>query len=131
VRKTTTSLTDDLDGGPADETVRFELDGSSYELDLSTVHARSLRDQLRLWTSNARRVGAPAPVQAGTRRRTDLAATGDSRKALIRAWAAEAGHQVPARGKIPREVVAAYDAHLKSSASAQAQAQQTEGSLCT
>lgn len=116
MRKTTTSLTDDLDGGPADETVCLQLDGQAYELDLSAAHARALREQLRRWTSKARHTGT-APG-AAPRRRTDLPATGESRQALIRAWAAESGHPVPARGKIPREVVAAYDAHLKSPASA-------------
>jgi hypothetical protein len=122
VRKTTTSLSDDLDGSPADETVTLEIDGAHYELDLSAANARALREQLRLWTSNARRLGAQGRV--ASRRRTDLAATGESRKALIRAWAAENGHPVPARGKIPREVSAAYDAHLRSSqAAGEAEAQ--------
>ena len=32
-------LEDDLDGGPADETVRFGLDGGQYEIDLSNANA--------------------------------------------------------------------------------------------
>jgi hypothetical protein len=112
VRKTTTVRTDDLDGGPADETVTLELEGDTYELDLSAANARALREQLRPWTSKARRTGTDAG--AAPQRRTDLPATGESRKALIRAWAAETGHPVPTRGKIPREVVAAYDAHERS-----------------
>ena len=32
-------LVDDLDGGSADETVRFGLDGVSYEIDLSADNA--------------------------------------------------------------------------------------------
>lgn len=39
-------LEDDLDGGPADETVRFGLDGRHYEIDLSTDNAAKLRDAL-------------------------------------------------------------------------------------
>ena len=34
-QKTTVALEDDLDGGPADETVRFGIGGSEYEIDLS------------------------------------------------------------------------------------------------
>lgn len=30
-------LEDDLDGGPADETIRFGLDGAHYEIDLSSA----------------------------------------------------------------------------------------------
>jgi nucleoid-associated protein Lsr2 len=39
-QKLTVVLEDDLDGGPADETVRFALDGMAYEIDLSNKHAR-------------------------------------------------------------------------------------------
>jgi Lsr2 len=34
-QKVTVALEDDLDGGPADETVRFGFDGADYEIDLS------------------------------------------------------------------------------------------------
>lgn len=40
-------MTDDLDGAdkatPADETVRFALDGKGYVIDLTTKHATELR----------------------------------------------------------------------------------------
>jgi len=38
-QKITVALEYDLDGGPADQTVRFELDGTSYEIDLSNKNA--------------------------------------------------------------------------------------------
>ena len=34
-QKITAALEDDLDGGPADETVRFAIGGFDYEIDLS------------------------------------------------------------------------------------------------
>jgi len=37
-------LTDDLDGSEAEETIRFSLEGSSYELDLSAENAAALRN---------------------------------------------------------------------------------------
>jgi hypothetical protein len=37
--KITVVLEDDLDGGPADETVRFGLGGTEYEIDLSARNA--------------------------------------------------------------------------------------------
>ena len=37
-------LVDDIDGGTAEETVSFSLDGVSYEIDLSTANAAKLRD---------------------------------------------------------------------------------------
>ena len=45
-QKITVALEDDIDGGPADETVRFGLGGADYEIDLSTKNANAFRRQL-------------------------------------------------------------------------------------
>jgi hypothetical protein len=39
-------LEDDLDGGPADQTLVFGLGGTEYEIDLSTRNAARFRRQL-------------------------------------------------------------------------------------
>ena len=41
-QKITVVLQDDLDGGPANETVRFAIGGTEYEIDLSKKNARAL-----------------------------------------------------------------------------------------
>jgi len=38
-QKVTVALEDDLTGGPADETARFAVDGTGYEIDLSAKNA--------------------------------------------------------------------------------------------
>jgi len=98
------TLVDDIDGTEADETISFALDGTSYEIDLSEKNAKALRKALGHWTERARTSGRPA------RTRQRLASAGDSRNAEIRAWAHSNGHDVPARGRIPQRVVAAFDA---------------------
>lgn len=50
-------MVDDLDGSSADQTVPFELDGRSYEIDLSDDNANALRGELRRYIGVARRVG--------------------------------------------------------------------------
>ncbi len=40
------SLTDDLDGSEADETIMFALDGAGYEIDLNAKNAAALRKAL-------------------------------------------------------------------------------------
>jgi hypothetical protein len=50
-----TLLIDDLDGGEAEGTVRFGLDGAEYEIDLSADHAGALRRALAPYVSAARR----------------------------------------------------------------------------
>jgi len=54
----TVALEDDLDGGAADETVRFGFDGTDCEIDLSGTNARSFRTQLRA-VHGARPQGRP------------------------------------------------------------------------
>ena len=40
-------LEDDFTGGPAEQTVRFGLDGTHYEMDLSTENATDLREVIK------------------------------------------------------------------------------------
>ena len=54
-QKITVTLEDDLDGGPADQTVRFGLDGAEYEIDLSARNATAFREQLAPFTERARK----------------------------------------------------------------------------
>jgi hypothetical protein len=54
--KTVVELFDDLDGGRADETVSFALDGVDYEIDLSAANAAALRDALAEFVSHAHRM---------------------------------------------------------------------------
>jgi hypothetical protein len=100
--KVTIALEDDLDGGPADETVRFGLGGTAYEIDLNKKNARAFRKQLAPFVEHARRAGR------GPRR--PRTSSGRQRSGDIRAWAKEQGIAVSARGRIPASVVAQYDA---------------------
>ncbi len=103
-QKVTVQLVDDLDGGAADETVSFSLDGVSYEVDLSTANAAAMRDAFAQYTGPARRVGRSSARSAGRRR-----SGGDNRTAQIREWARSNGHAVNERGRIPATVVEAYE----------------------
>ncbi len=102
-QKTQVILLDDLDGGSADETVTFSLDGVSYEIDLNSANAAKLRDGLAPYVGSGRRVGGRS---AGTRGRKR---GGDNRTAEIRAWARQNGHKVNERGRIPAGVIAAWE----------------------
>lgn len=100
-------LVDDLDGGSADETVTFALDGVSYEIDLSTENAAALRDSLTTWVGHARKVGrssAARPVRRAGR------SGGSSEANSIREWARANGIAVSERGRISAETKAAYEA---------------------
>ena len=59
-----TLFIDDIDGGAAEGTVRFALDGTDYEIDLSGKHSDELRDALRKYVEHARKVGGAARRRA-------------------------------------------------------------------
>ncbi|MCL2455476.1 MAG: Lsr2 family protein [Micrococcales bacterium] len=97
-------LVDDIDGGTADETVTFGLDGVTYEIDLTTENAARLREALASWVGSARKVGRTGRAARGKR----SASSPDAQ--AIRDWAKENGYTVSGRGRISAEVKAAYEA---------------------
>jgi hypothetical protein len=103
-QKITVALEDDLDGGPADETVRFGLGGAEYEIDLSKKNAKAFRRQLAPFIDHARKAGR------GQLRRSGRTASSRESSGGIRAWAKEAGIAVSERGRIPANVVEQYEA---------------------
>ncbi len=103
-QKITVALEDDLDGGPADETVRFGFGGAEYEIDLSKKNARALRRRLAPFMDHARKAGR------GPRRRTGRSAASRERSGDIRAWAKTHGITVSDRGRIPASVAEQYEA---------------------
>lgn len=99
-------LEDDIDGGTAEETVRFALDGSSYEIDLSAENAAKLRDALAQYIAAARRYTGGRGSRKSQRGRSGSGTSPSD----IRDWARANGYQVSDRGRVPAEVKAAYDA---------------------
>jgi hypothetical protein len=103
-----TFLEDDLNGGPADGTVFFGLDGKAYEIDLSAANASKLRAEMGPYLEGARklgRVGAPPAHMTRTRSTSDR-----ERSAEIRTWARERGISVNDRGRIPQEITSQWEA---------------------
>jgi hypothetical protein len=103
-QRTEIVLTDDLDGSPADETVRFGVDGTHYEIDLSKGHAAELRAALAPFVQAARRTAA-APRRPGR---------GPARKAAgphpadVRAWAKTEGIDVKEKGRVPADLMVRF-----------------------
>ena len=84
-------LSDDIDGGDADETVRFALDGKGYEIDLSAANAAKLRGALQTFIDKARSSGAGGRARASRvattpARKTLYAQLSDDEKARFRSW---------------------------------------------
>jgi len=98
-----TLFIDDLDGGEAAGTVRFGLDGTEYEIDLSAAHSEELRKALEQYIGHARRAGATARRAARSSRGSGAVDT-----AKVREWAKEQGIEIKERGRVPASVVEKY-----------------------
>jgi hypothetical protein len=108
-QKVQTLLIDDLDGGEAEGTVRFGIDGTDYEIDLSAKHAEALRKALAPYLGAARRAPGSAARRPGRpgRRAASVAAPDPT---TVREWAKSQGIEVKDRGRVPAELVAKFRA---------------------
>ena len=108
--RTLVSLIDDLDGGEADETVEFGLDGVTYQIDLSGENAEELRDALAQYVEHSRRAGGRkrSNTRAAAKPASRPATVDREQNQAIRSWARKNGFQVSDRGRIPSEIVDAY-----------------------
>jgi hypothetical protein len=108
-QKVITTLVDDIDGTHiADgegETVRFAIDGTSYEIDLTTDNAEKLRDALQPYIDNGRRTRNTTPQTKST-----SISSSNSREefAAAREWLKNNGHQVSDRGRVPNKLLELY-----------------------
>lgn len=110
-QKVVVSLVDDLDGTSSDDisTVTFALDGANYEIDLTGRNAGRLRNKLSDFVGAARRTGGRAKRSATPSGPASRPAVDREQTKAIRDWAKRSGHSVSDRGRIPANVVSAYE----------------------
>jgi hypothetical protein len=107
VAKTTLiQITDDLDGSSSAETYRFAWQGSEYEIDLSKKNFKALDKLLQPYLQAATKL----PRRASERRNGSTSRSAARDYAAIRSWAKGQGIDVAERGRVPRSVIAQYDA---------------------
>jgi hypothetical protein len=116
-QRTIVQLTDDLDGKPIPdgkgETIRFSLDRTDYEIDLTEKNAKALRDTVGKYVAAARRTGSRGTRGAGSRRgagqdRGRGETTRDYDPKAVRVWAESQGMEVSQRGRVPAEIIAKF-----------------------
>ncbi|MEO3972612.1 Lsr2 family protein [Streptomyces sp. CAU 1734] len=100
------TLSDDIDGGEAAETVEFGLDAKSYEIDLNPANAKKLRKALAPYVAAGRKL--PGGAKRGRRAITYTHTALEPAPAAVRAWAQSNKMDVPARGRIPKAVYEAF-----------------------
>ncbi|HLS93706.1 MAG TPA: Lsr2 family protein [Microbacterium sp.] len=108
-RKIIHQLVDDLDGTVLEPgegvSVHFSLDGKAYEIDLTEENAGKLREALAPYISAGRR-----SVSGVTRPRAKSQSSSSRDLGKVREWARDNGYSVSDRGRVPGEVLEAYDA---------------------
>ena len=109
-QKITTLFIDDIDGGAAEGTVRFALDGTEYEIDLNAEHSEELRSALGKYVTHARKVGGTARRGGRVAGRPVRGASTALNTTEIRSWARENGYDIKDRGRVPADLVAKYQA---------------------
>ena len=119
-------MTDDFDGCPAEETVELAIDGMVYELDLSSVRAKEIRELLHpyqevahdKWRQPPRPKKKPKSTVAhavtqvpkpddSSARYAAMLNDREARK-VIRTWADANGRPTSRTGKIPTETLQAF-----------------------
>lgn len=106
-------LVDDLNGAVAQETVRFSLDGTEYEIDLTGENADRLRSVLSEYASKGRRATAGRGSQGGQKtssaRSSSTSRSKREETQQIRQWAQDNGYSPSSRGRITQSIIDAYD----------------------
>jgi hypothetical protein len=111
-QRTILELVDDLDGGKADETVIFALDGVEFEIDLSADNAARLRDAFAEFVGHARRTGGRKQRGASPVKAVVTSGNGKPDTQAVREWARSQGENVAERGRVPQALVIRFqEAH--------------------
>jgi Lsr2 len=108
-QKVIREFVDDIDGSEAERTFTFAVDGTHYEIDLSTQNIKEFHEAIAGFVESARKVKA-----SGNSRQTRKARTSDSGRSreqtqTVREWARQQGHRVNDRGRIPAAIQQAFD----------------------
>ena len=109
-QKIQTLFIDDIDGGAAEGTVRFALDGTEYEIDLNAKHSEELRSAIGKYVTHARKVGGGARRAGRAAGRAGRGTGSALNTTEIRNWAREQGSDIKDRGRVPADLVAKYQA---------------------
>lgn len=98
---------DDFTGATFDkgDTFTYSFEGVEYEIDLNSKNAAQFRKTMGRYVAASRKVKRTVAVSAPRAGRKARA----NKVKEVREWAASHGHEVKARGRIPAEIMKAYE----------------------
>lgn len=103
IMATRTVLVDDMDGGDAETTIAFVINGESYSLDLSESNAAKFHQALHPFITAAKERAAKHTSAL------DAELAGVEQRTAIREWARKKGLEISDRGRIPQDIIDAYN----------------------
>jgi hypothetical protein len=103
MQKIIQTMVDDIDGTDATTTVTFSVSGVDYSIDLNDKNVAKFEKAISPFVEHAERIG-------GRRQRGATVTKLPSNAKTVRSWAQANGYAVPDRGRIPGEILAAYEA---------------------
>ena len=114
-QRTQVILTCDVHDGDAEavDTVAFTVEGQSYECELCEAHLIEFREAMEIWSSHARNAGRSRGGSSGSargRKRSGGGGGEGASTAEVREWARSQGIPVSARGRVPAELHARFEA---------------------
>ena len=112
-QKTIVRMVDDLDQRELDgdgQTIRFALDQTHYEIDLSEQNAQKLHEALAPFIAAGRRVSSRSGGSNASPVPTSSNKVDTSHLQAMRQWAKDHGMKVAERGRVSKEVQEAYRA---------------------
>lgn len=107
-RTTIVVTTDDITGEEGAQTVSFAFDGVAYVIDLGTENYGKLTAALAPFIANAQRAGRTTTFSHRQTVNKRQGRNDPTFVATVKSWARENGIHVPARGRVPDAVYAAY-----------------------
>ena len=106
-QKVSIEYIDDIDGSPLGdngETIEFGFEGKNYQIDLNEKHARKFREAMAEYVENGTRVTG----RKSSGRSAQKTSSVDNK--AVREWARLEGYEISDRGRIPAEIIDAYNA---------------------
>lgn len=117
--KTTTTLSDDLDGSTAERTVTYTWQGQAYEIDLNSKNAEAFADAVAPYLAASRKASrssgrgsgrraSAAPKTAASTGSAAPSGVGEFDPKEVRAWAKANGIEISPRGRLSSGVLHQY-----------------------
>ena len=110
-QKVIREFVDDIDGSEAERTFTFAIDGTHYEIDLSSQNIKEFHEAIAGFVESARKIKASGPGRRARMTSPSTSGSGRSREQVqaVREWARQQGHSINDRGRIPASIQQAFD----------------------